>query len=87
MNELFLKKKMENHKQKKMLNLEEVLLPKIKTYLALYCFCQNENDVIAYFKDIVKKSYRTFRQLRKAKYQNQRKKDKILNLFLDQLQE
>lgn len=27
-----------------------VLVPKIQTYLALYCFSQNENDVIAYFK-------------------------------------
>ena len=26
-----------------MLNLEEVLLPKIQTYLALYCFVQNES--------------------------------------------
>ena len=34
-----------------MLNLEEVLLPKIQTYLALYCFSQNENDVFAYLKD------------------------------------
>jgi hypothetical protein len=42
---------MENQLQKKMLNLEEVLLPKIQTYLALYCLSQNENDVIAYLKE------------------------------------
>jgi hypothetical protein len=37
-----------------MLNLEEVLLPKIQTYLALYCFSQNENDVIAYLKNFLR---------------------------------
>jgi hypothetical protein len=46
---------MENQLQKKMLNLEEVLPPKIETYLAPYCFSLNENDVIAYLKDFVRK--------------------------------
>lgn len=61
-----LKNRWRNKKRKQIINLEEVFIPKIQKYLALSCFCQNDNELIAYFKDkdiLVKKSYRTFRQL------------------------
>lgn len=80
----FLIQEREKHKKEEGIpSLFKKLLPKIRTYLALYCCCQNEKDVIAYVKNILHTRFTSFRNLRKQQKKQIPKSNfkRILNLL------